>query len=431
MGDGVLAYFGYPRAHEDDAERAVRAGLELVTAVPGGLVAPAGTALRVRVGIATGLVVVGDLLGSGAAQEQAVVGETPNLAARLQALAEPDGVVIAAGHAPAPRRSVRVRRSGRGRGQGLRRAGAGLARPRRRRGREPLRGAPRRRALAPLVGREEELELLLRRWRQARRGEGRVVLLSGEPGIGKSRLLAALQERLAGEPHVALRYFCSPHRQDSALHPIIAQLERAAGFGRDDPPPARLAKLDALLAPTSPPAEDVALLAELLSIPGRDRHPAPALTPQLKRERTFAALLRQLEGLARERPVLMIFEDVHWIDPSSRELLDLLVERVARLPVLLLVTFRPEFRPPWIGRPHVTALSLSRLDRREEAALVRRVAGDRALPDDLVAEIVERTDGVPLFVEELTKAVLEAGRGRSGRPDHAAAQPCRPRCTPR
>jgi predicted ATPase/class 3 adenylate cyclase len=391
MGDGVLAYFGYPRAHEDDPERAVRAGLELVAAV-GDLEGPPGTALRVRVGIATGLVVVGDLLGVGAAREQAVVGETPNLAARLQALAEPDSVVIA----EATRRLVgglfeyldlgAVEAKGfSGPVRACRVLGLGAAAGRF----EAFHAA----ALAPLVGREQELGLLLRRWRRA--------------GVGKSRLLAAMRERLADEPHQVLRYFCSPHRQESPLHPVIAQFERAAGFARGDPPEVLLEKLEALLAPTSPPAEDVALLAELLSLPTGDRYTAPPLAPRRKRERTFGALLRQLARLSDRDPVLMVFEDAHWIDPSSRELLDLAVERAARLRVLLLITFRPEFEPPWTGRPHVTALALDRLGRREAAVLVRRIAGDAALPDGLVAEIVERTDGVPLFVEELTKAVLE------------------------
>jgi predicted ATPase len=237
-------------------------------------------------------------------------------------------------------------------------------------------------------------------------GEGRVVLLSGEPGIGKSRLIAALQERIENELPARLRFFCSPHHQDSALHPSIAQLQRAAGFKREDTPEVKLDKL-AVLAPASP--EDGALLAEMLSLPTEGRFPPLQLTPQRKKEKTFAALLRQLKGLARQRPVLMLFEDVHWIDPSSRELLDLLVERVARLPVLLLVTFRPEFQPPWSGQAHVTFLVLNRLDRREGATLVRRVTGAEALPGDVVAEIVKRTDGVPLFVEELTKGVLEGG----------------------
>jgi predicted ATPase len=361
--------------------------------------------LRIRIGIGTGEVVVGDLIISGDGQERGVVGETPNLAARLQSLAEPGMVVIGPQTRrllgdlfechdlgaievkgfPEPVHAYQV-------------VGVSAIESRF----EALHGA----ILTPLVGREEEIGLLLRQWHRAKRGEGRVVLFSGEPGIGKSRLTAALEERIENESHTRLRYFCSPHRQDSALHPFIAQLERAAGFEHADTPEGKLDKL-AVLAPASP--EDGALLAELLSLPTEGRFPPLQLTPQSKKEKTFAALLGQLGALARQRPVLMLFEDVQWIDPSSRELLDLLVERVPRLPVLLLVTFRPEFQPPWSGQAQVTVLVLNRLDRSEGAALVRRVAGTGALPDDVVTEIIERTDGVPLFVEELTKAMLEGG----------------------
>jgi predicted ATPase/class 3 adenylate cyclase len=413
MGDGVLAYFGYPQAHEDDAERAIRAGLEIVTTARPVPVAPGGR-LRVRVGIATGLVVVGDLVGAGEAQERGVVGETPNLAARLQALAEPGSVVIAASTHKLTGEIFEYEELGEVELKGFvapvavwRVRGESAVESRF----EALHSAA---ALAPLVGREEEIQRLLRHWAQAKEGEGRVVLLTGEPGIGKSRLSVALEERLLDEPHIRLRYFCSPYHQDSALHPTIVQLERAAGFEREDTPEAKLHKLEVLLSQTSSPIADVILLAELLNIPSDDLYAPRKLNPQLKKEETFEALLRQLVALAQHQPVLIIYEDMHWIDPSSRELLDRVVDRVASLPVLHLITFRPEFPPPWSGRSHVTMFALSRLDRRQGAMLVQRVAGNKALPTDTVEQIVTRTDGVPLFVEELTKAALEARGNTDG-----------------
>ena len=270
---------------------------------------------------------------------------------------------------------------------------------------EALRGS----ALTQLVGREEEIDLLFRRWARAQTGDGQVVLISGEPGIGKSRITAELEGRLNAEPHIRLRYFCSPYHQDSALYPFIDQLGRASGFAADDPPAARLEKLEALLARTMPPDEDVAFIVDLLSLPASGAHALPNLSPQRKKERTLEALIRQLDGLARHQPVLMVFEDAHWVDPTSRELLDLTIERVRNLPVLLIVTFRPEFQPPWTGQPQVGMLALNRLDRRDCTSLITQIAGGKPLPNEVVFAIADRTDGVPLFVEELTKSVLESG----------------------
>src|ERR1700726_1334973 len=339
MGDGVLAYFGYPRAHEDDAEQAIRAGLRLIDAVA--RLDIRSVKLQARVGIATGLVVVGDVIGEGSAQEQSVVGETPNLAARLQALAEPGSVVIAVGTHRLLGNLFEYRKLGTVEVKGIAAPVPAwqVLRPSSVTSRfEAFHGS----ALAPLIGRDEEIDLLLRRWARAKAGDGQVVLISGEPGIGKSRITAALAERLHAEPHLRLRYFCSPYHQDSALYPFIDQLGRAAGIAREDPPAARLEKLEALLASVAPPEEDLALIADLLSLPASDRHPLPNLSLQRKKERTLEALIRQLEGLVCRQPVLMVFEDAHWIDPTSRELLDLTVERVRSLPVLLIVTFRAE-----------------------------------------------------------------------------------------
>ena len=404
MGDGVLVYFGYPLAHEDDAERAVRAGLEAVAAVTA-LKSPAS--LQTRVGIATGMVVVGDIIGSGEAQERGIVGETPNLAARLQGVAEPNMVVIADSTRRLLGNLFELEDLGAKDLKGIAgpvRPWAAL-RPASVEGRfEALHGTD----LTVLVGREEELELLLRRWAKAKSGEGQVVLLSGEAGIGKSRLTAVLLERLASEPHARLRYFCSPQHTDSALYPIIGQMERAAGLAYDDKPQAKLDKLDAVLAQTSTAPEDAALIAEVLSLPNDGRYPTLALSPEQRRQRTLEALTAQVAGLASRQPVLMIFEDAHWTDPTSLEAFGRTVDRIKTLPVLLIVTFRPEFAAPWAGRSHVTSLALNRLGEREAAAIIAGLVGNKELPADVMADIVERTDGIPLFVEEMTKAVLEA-----------------------
>ena len=271
--------------------------------------------------------------------------------------------------------------------------------------------------LTELVGREEELELLLRRWSKAKTGEGQVVLLSGEAGIGKSRLTAALLERLASEPHTRLRYFCSPQHTDSALYPIIGQMERAAGFAHGDTAQAKLDKLDALLAQTSTSAQDAALFAEMLSLPNDGRYPALDLTPEQRRQRTLEALVSQMEALSRQNPVLMIFEDAHWTDPTSLEVFGRVVDRIRSLRVLLIVTFRPEFEPPWIGRPYVTALTINRLAQRDIEAMIDGVVGNKLIPANIRQDIIERTDGIPLFVEEMTKAVLEAGSEGAARAD--------------
>src|SRR6202158_3458082 len=382
MGDGVLVYFGYPQAHEDDAEQAVRAGLQLVTAI-GDLKTHA--ALQTRVGIATGLVVVGDLIGSGASQEQAIGGDTPNLAARLQGVAEPNSVVVAESTRKLVGSLFELEDLGLQELKGISgptRAWAAL-RPASVEGRFEAMHAS---GLTDLVGREEELALLLRRWSKAKSGEGQVVLLSGEAGIGKSRLTAALLETISSEPHTRLRYFCSPQHTDSAFYPIIGQMERAAGLAHDDKPQAKLDKLDAVLAQTS--TEDAALFAEMLSLANDGRYPALELAPEQRRQRTLEALTLQLAELARRPPVLMVFEDAHWVDPTSLEVLGRTVDRIKTLPPLLIVTSRPEFNAPWVGQSHVTSLTLNRLGEREAAGIIARLVGNKALPAGVLAEIV-------------------------------------------
>jgi class 3 adenylate cyclase/predicted ATPase len=410
MGDGVLAYFGWPTAHEDAAERAVRAGLAVADAIPT-LSAVEGQPLAVRVGIATGLVVVGDLIGSGAAREEAVVGETPNLAARLQALAKPGTVVISEltyrllgrmfDVVEIPPQRVRgfdvpVRAfcvAGEGQAEGRFEAlhGGGVALP-------------------PLAGREHEIALLLERWRLATSGEGQVVQLVGEPGIGKSRIMEELRERIEGEPHTRLRYFCSPYHTQSALYPVSEQLIRAAGIARNDPPERKLALLETLLARSSDRLDEaVPLIAALLSIPIVGRYPPPDLTPQKQKARTFEVLFAQLESLARAGTVLMLLEDTHWLDPTSAELFDQIAERIQRMPVMLVATSRPEALARWNGFPHATLLTLNRLGRAQAVSIIDGMTAGRQLPTAVLDQILTKTEGVPLFVEELTKVVLESG----------------------
>jgi class 3 adenylate cyclase/tetratricopeptide (TPR) repeat protein len=407
MGDGALVYFGYPHAHEDDAEQATRAGLALVDAMPN-LQKNVDVALQVRIGIATGTVVVGDLLIGAGSEERGVVGDTPNLAARLQTLAAPGTVLICpqtrlvtGGHfdyrdlgplalkgwaKPVPAWQVL--------------GPSGVA---------SRFEAMHKTKLPPLFGREEEIELLLRRWRHAVQEEGRVVMLTGEPGVGKSHISLALDDRFQSEPHITLRYFCSAHHTNSALFPFIGQIERAAGFERSDSATEKLSKLDALVAQSTADPEHTSVLANLLALPASDRYQLQELSPQKRKEKTLAALLAQLKGMAARRPVFMIFEDVHWIDPTSLELLAATVERVPHLRVLLLITARPEFTPPWPSYEQMTTIPLTRLGRRDGAALVERVTGGKTLPKEVMDEILVRTDGVPLFIEELTKTVLESG----------------------
>jgi class 3 adenylate cyclase/predicted ATPase len=405
MGDGVLAYFGYPQAHEEDPERAVRAGLDLVRAVRA-LAPRPELELEVRVGIATGLVVVGELIGEGVAKEQAVVGNTPNLAARLQELAHPGEVIISA----ATRRLIGSLFECNDLEAKQLKGFAGPVRMSRALGvRTVDRFEALRTSLTPLTGREQEIALLLERWRRACEGEGHVVVLSGEPGVGKSRIVLALEEQIALQAHAVLRYQCLPYYCNSSLQPVIEELERTAGIGRDDDQTARLEKLEAHLEELDAAGSMTQLLASLLAIPIEDRGPTIPLGPERRKAKTLDALVQRVRATASQRPLLVVFEDAHWIDPTSRELLERVVDGMRDAPVLVLVTLRPEGLPISFGQANVTALTMSRLSDRQAATLIAGMTGGRALPAELVEQIVAKTDGIPLFIEELTKAVRESG----------------------
>lgn len=405
MGDGVLCYFGWPQAHEDDAERAARAALNIIDDLAT-LSAPNGEKLAARIGIATGLVVVGDIVGQGAAQEEAVVGETPNLAARLQGMAQPGQIVVSDTTRNLLSNALDVQHLGQHDLKGISRTvdaysivgehhSADVATAI-----DPAGGIP-------LIGRETEISLLMDRWSQATDSEGQVFLLCGEPGIGKSQIVASLVENLSGQPHEILHFQCSPYYASSAFYPVIGYLERSAGFARDDDVQGKLNKLEALLATVfDDPIPVAALFASMMSLPA-DRYPPTGLEPVKQREQSILAFVDFVVGQSRKTPLLFLFEDAHWCDATSLELLTVLIQQVETSRILQLITHRPEFQPPWQNIGHITHYNLNRLAKRHSRSIIEALAGGKSLPDQIVDQILEKTDGIPLFVEELTRTVLE------------------------
>src|SRR5262245_33029776 len=418
LGDGVLAYFGYPAAHEEDAVRAVRSGLELAAGVSQ---LPFTPLLQVRIGIHTGPVMIGEI-GAGEHTERLALGETPNIAARVQGKAEPNTVVIS----QATYRLVQGFFTCEALGpQSLKNVaaplelyhvhGEGKARTRFE--------VSVQKGLIPLVGREEELGLLQRRWTQAKEGSGQVVLLSGEAGIGKSRLVQALKEQVVAEEATRIEFRCSPYHQNSAFYPIIEHLQRLLQFQREEMPQAKLTKLqEALEASRFPQADTLPLFATLLSLPQPQEMPPLTLGPQKQKQKTQEALVAWLLEEAEKAAVYCTWEDVHWADPSTLEVLTLFLEQIPTTRMFTMLTFRPEFTPPWRPRSHLTQLTLSRLGRAQVEAMVEKVTGSKPLPSDVLHQIVTKTDGVPLFVEELTKMVLESGLVREEEGRYVGAQ---------
>lgn len=403
MGDGVLCYFGWPRANEDDAERAVRAGLSIIDAVKK-VKAPNGAPLATRVGIATGLVIVGDMIGSGATQEAAVVGETPNLAARLQAVAQPSQLVLPQETRRLLGNTYKLTSIG---AQNLKGVGApvevfvvdGEAVL------ESRFAARQSGALTPIIGREREIDLMSERWALARSGHGQMVIVSGEAGIGKSRITQAVIDEVANDDHIRLTYQCSPYHADSAFYPVTQQMSFAVGLAPSDNPDVRLDKLEALLGDDQ---DTLRLIAPLMGLDGEARYGALDLTPAQQRARTMQALAELLVRQAAEKPVLMVFEDLHWIDPTSLELLDILLDAITDQPIMILATARPTFEYGFGGHPIVTKFALNRLGKDQIGSIVAKLTDGKALPDEIMEIIAQRTDGVPLFVEELTKTILES-----------------------
>jgi class 3 adenylate cyclase/tetratricopeptide (TPR) repeat protein len=404
MGDGILALFGYPRARETDAERAVRTGLAIIeaTARLDTIAGPPGT-LMTRVGMATGIVIVGDLIGAGSALEWSIVGETPNFAARLQTLAEPNTLVIDDATRQLTGGMFEYRALDRVRPKGL----AGSVQP----WEVMWESAAESRfealhpGASPLIGREEEADLMHRRWAKAQSGAGQVVVLVGEPGLGKSRLIAGFEEQLGNTPRSTMRLACSPNYQDTPLYPLIRYLETAANIDRTDPPAHKFSKLQRLLQNVRLDDAEVTLLADLLSVPAPAGMPSHR-PPQRTQELTFKAVLHYVRALAEIPTLLIIVEDFHWADPTTMALLDAFVSEVEHSSAMLLVSSRPERGLQWSLHPHVTTQLLNGLSRSQAALLVRHVAGERRLDDALITRIAERAAGVPLFIEELTRNVI-------------------------